>query len=123
MVSVSWDRNVCIYDDGNNDGLTLLRVIRFAHDRDITCVAFSYQLSVIATGAADGSLRLWDFQVRRRPRPTQLTARVTVDRLASRQPVQLRISVTTVLYLLPLCVTATGGVGRRRACVRAALMA
>jgi WD40 repeat protein len=39
-------------------------VVRRAHGKDITCVAFNYELSVIATGATDGTVRLWDFQVR-----------------------------------------------------------
>lgn len=33
-----------------------------AHEADITALDFSYGLSLIASGAADGKVKLWDYQ-------------------------------------------------------------
>jgi WD40 repeat protein len=52
-----------VWDDGSNDGLRELRAIENAHNADIKCMDFSYELSIIVTGCASGSVRVWDFQV------------------------------------------------------------
>ena len=39
------------------------RVVEQAHAADISCLQFSYELSIIATAAVDATVRLWDYQV------------------------------------------------------------
>jgi WD40 repeat protein len=63
FITASWDRSIRVWDDGSNDGLRELRTIENAHSADITCLDFSYELSVVVTGCADGCVRVWDFQV------------------------------------------------------------
>ena len=38
----------------------MLRSVSKIHDRDVTCVAVSRELALVATGSADFSVRLWD---------------------------------------------------------------
>ena len=59
VVTSSWDRCVHVY----NDKLELLRRVVHAHDTDIVSLAVSRSLCLIATGGAEGLVKLWDFQV------------------------------------------------------------
>ncbi len=63
-MTVSWDRCIHVYGDRSQHEVTLLRKVTAAHSADIVAVAVSRSLSVIATGADDGSIALWDFQVK-----------------------------------------------------------
>ncbi|CAM9325025.1 unnamed protein product, partial [Phaeothamnion confervicola] len=63
IVTASWDRCLRAYDEVAEDSnASLLREVNGAHDADITALALSRPLGLVATGAADGTLRLWDFQ-------------------------------------------------------------
>ncbi|GBG28004.1 WD repeat-containing protein wdr-5.1 [Hondaea fermentalgiana] len=61
-------RSVFIFDEDATeekaDGvlLPLFRVAFDMHEYEITASAFSYELSLIATGSADKSIRIWEFQ-------------------------------------------------------------
>lgn len=67
VVSASWDRTIVVHDDMDNQQGILLRDISHAHTADIACMALSDHLSLIATGAVDGSVHVWDFEVRVSP--------------------------------------------------------
>ena len=67
LISASWDRSIRIHDEihageGSELVCPMLREIVHAHANDITAVAFSFELSLIATGSSDYSIRFWDFQ-------------------------------------------------------------
>ena len=63
VVTVSWDRTLRVHDEKpNTEECPTLRTVVNAHDADINCVAFARELGLLATGAADGTLRMWDFQ-------------------------------------------------------------
>ena len=63
IVSVSWDRQLVVHDEKpNSEECATLRTVVNAHDADINCLDFSRELSLLGTGAADGTLRMWDFQ-------------------------------------------------------------
>lgn len=66
LITTGWDRKVCIYDETPREYMALLRVINRSHDRDISCVAHSHRLSLVATGSADFTVKLWDFQLAKR---------------------------------------------------------
>lgn len=63
IVSSSWDRTLRVHDEVAGEAAPTLRAVVNAHSADIQKVALSYQLSLLATGGSDGSLRFWDFQV------------------------------------------------------------
>ena len=63
LITTGWDRRVCIYDETPREAVSLLRMVNGAHERDIGCLGFSHRLSLIATGSADFTVRLWDFQL------------------------------------------------------------
>lgn len=63
IVSASWDRTLRVHDEVAGEAAPTLRAVVNAHSADIQKVALSYQLSLLATGGSDGSLRFWDFQV------------------------------------------------------------
>ena len=58
-ITASWDRSLRVYDK-NNEG-RLLRCVNHAHNADITKMAFSHALSLVATASIDGVLRVWDY--------------------------------------------------------------
>ena len=87
MVTVSWDREVHVYDEvcsyghfeqcsstftcalslplmqREPDTMPLMRRIFRAHFDDILCMSSSRLLSMIVTGSDDGTVRVWDLQV------------------------------------------------------------
>ena len=62
VVTTSWDRSLIVMDEDDGDDLGPMRQVRRAHPTDITALGFSHALSLIATGDADGNVKLWDFQ-------------------------------------------------------------
>lgn len=85
LISVGWDRQIMVrfdrdcfesevlclsvrvfvpqvHDEEPQEGLPLLRTVVAAHDADVTCCDFSYNLGVVVTGSRDTTLKLWDFQ-------------------------------------------------------------
>ncbi|KAG5181828.1 hypothetical protein JKP88DRAFT_245988 [Tribonema minus] len=58
MAVAGWDRRIRVIDEvASERDDPLLRLIDGAHDADMTCLALSHPLGLIATGAADGSLK------------------------------------------------------------------
>ncbi|CAM9403818.1 unnamed protein product [Sphacelaria rigidula] len=63
VVSGGWDRSLRVYDEIPREGdPPLLRKVDGAHSSDINCVVVSRHFSLIASGSAGGSCRLWDLQ-------------------------------------------------------------
>mmetsp|Transcript_3586 Transcript_3586/g.12606 ORF Transcript_3586/g.12606 Transcript_3586/m.12606 type:complete len:910 (-) Transcript_3586:797-3526(-) len=60
LLSSSWDRHVCIHDDMDNDEGVLLRTMK-GHSKDITCLANSFSLKLVATSGADGHILVWHY--------------------------------------------------------------
>ena len=64
---ISWDRCVHVYHDtppldGENSYNTkrsMIRTIEEAHTSDITCMSYSRDLSLIATGDTNGWVKIW----------------------------------------------------------------
>jgi WD40 repeat protein len=61
IITASWDRELRVYNDMEHMHLDPMRRVAFAHRADITTMAVSNQLSLVATGAQDGSLKIWDY--------------------------------------------------------------
>ncbi|OQR86817.1 hypothetical protein THRCLA_10513, partial [Thraustotheca clavata] len=62
VISVSWDMSVCIHDESDPEHGILLRKMVGGHSGDITSLAFSYHLSLIATGSLDCTIQIWDYE-------------------------------------------------------------
>ncbi|TMW63890.1 hypothetical protein Poli38472_014800 [Pythium oligandrum] len=62
VISVSWDSTIAIHDESESERGVLLRRLTGGHTTDISALSFSYHLSLIASGASDHSLQLWDFE-------------------------------------------------------------
>eukprot|EP00752_Nemacystus_decipiens_P012939 g11452.t1 len=64
IVTGGWDRSLRVYDEVPREGdPPLLRKVEGAHSSDINVVAVSQRLSLIASGSAGGTCKLWDFQL------------------------------------------------------------
>ena len=64
IVTGGWDRSLRVYDEVPREGdPPLLRQVEGAHSSDINVVAVSQRLSLIASGSAGGTCKLWDFQL------------------------------------------------------------
>jgi WD40 repeat protein len=62
LISTSWDRSIAIHDEAEAEEGVLLRRITNSHKSDITALAHSYNLSLIATGSADSCVKIWDYE-------------------------------------------------------------
>ncbi|TMW66701.1 hypothetical protein Poli38472_014013 [Pythium oligandrum] len=60
VLTASWDRSLRLYDD-NASANTLLRCVTDAHDADIKALTYCYAMSLVATGSADGVIKIWDY--------------------------------------------------------------
>ena len=62
VVSVSWDGAIVVHDEDPPDHGVVVRTMDVAHTHrgDISCAAVSYNLTLLATGAADKTVRIWD---------------------------------------------------------------
>jgi elongator complex protein 2 len=59
VVVGSWDKTVRVYDEAASEkDNPLLRTVQCAHAADITSIALSHTLGLIATGAADGTVKV-----------------------------------------------------------------
>lgn len=61
MVTASWDHSIAVWDENDPEDVVLLRRIVKAHHADINAVAVSHDLSLIASGASDSTVHVWDF--------------------------------------------------------------
>jgi WD40 repeat protein len=62
VISASWDKTICIHDEMEADRGVLLRKMSGGHGSDITALAYSENLSLIASSDSDGFLNIWDFE-------------------------------------------------------------
>ncbi|GBG30360.1 WD repeat-containing protein 5-like [Hondaea fermentalgiana] len=63
IISVARDRSIMVHDEWPEDECApFLRGISCAHHADITCVAYSEPFSLIASGSADATVTLWNFE-------------------------------------------------------------
>ena len=69
IVVTSSDHSMYIFDDENTEEdtemgetLVVLRKVRNAHPKDISSLCYDYSLGLCATGSADFTVRIWDFQ-------------------------------------------------------------
>ena len=58
VLTASWDRSIRVYNDTDPDANEPTREVINAHAADISTLAFSHSLSLIISGAQDGSLKL-----------------------------------------------------------------
>eukprot|EP00948_MAST-09A_sp_MAST-9A-sp1_P004208 g4208.t1 len=62
VITASWDRSIRVFDDTKANTLECLRVVHKAHSCDIVSLAFSHNVSLIASADMFGVIKLWDFQ-------------------------------------------------------------
>lgn len=62
VISGSWDCCINIHDESDSERGVLLRRMVGGHSADITALRFSYNLSLVASGASDYSLQIWDYE-------------------------------------------------------------
>ncbi len=66
VITGSWDLSVRIHRDTQDKNLDerkgVLRSIRRAHNKDIMCGDFSYNLNLIATGSRDQKVKIWNYE-------------------------------------------------------------
>jgi len=62
VISASWDTTICIHDESNPEHGILLRRMTGGHTGDISCLSFSYNLSLLASGSLDCTLQIWDYE-------------------------------------------------------------
>lgn len=66
VVTASWDRSIRVYDlvagreTGHEEDIPCVRIVQNAHSADITCMDVSRSLGLVASGATDGTCRVWD---------------------------------------------------------------
>lgn len=63
ILTSSWDGTICVFDDVEAEDWTILRVMSGGHARDITALAFSIHLSLIASGSSNGDKAEFFFPV------------------------------------------------------------
>jgi WD40 repeat protein len=104
IITVSWDRSLHVYDDHDKHG-ALLRCALGVSASDISCAAFSHDLSLIAIGSGDGMISFWDFQFIRQDLPktkrvhkSEITAMAFIDTL----PLMLSADSNGLLVLWPV---------------------
>ena len=60
VLAAAWGGRMCIYRDaGADDPVRVLRRMD-GHTQDITCLAFSVTLGLVATACSAGGVRVWD---------------------------------------------------------------
>lgn len=63
VLSTSWDRSVLLQDEMDPDGAVVVRAMDGAkHQGDVVTSAFSPTLDLVATGAVDGTVRMWSLE-------------------------------------------------------------
>lgn len=64
LIASSWDSTIMVYDLMDLEEANLLRMMKGGHaGSDITCIAYSPYLSMIASGSSNGIVSVWDFQL------------------------------------------------------------
>ena len=62
IITGSWDRSWKVLDENAGAKLPVLRTVHMAHEFDISAVAHSHVLNLVATGDSNGVVKIWDFQ-------------------------------------------------------------
>jgi WD40 repeat protein len=62
LVTAGADKDVRLHDESPQHTLSLIRRIRGAHAVEITALAADRHLGLLASGAADGTVRVWDWE-------------------------------------------------------------
>jgi WD40 repeat protein/Ca2+-binding EF-hand superfamily protein len=62
IITGSWDRSFKILDEDAGNNLPTLRTVNMAHEFDISALAHSHTLNLVATGDSNGVVKIWDFQ-------------------------------------------------------------
>ena len=104
IITSSWDRSICIWEDGKSSAQTigLVRKLENTDKNDITCLSFSYHLSILACGTAGGDIIVLDYQT--------LTRKTVFD--FSLQSDTEKCEITSVGILAPYpIVVSTDSVG------------
>ena len=64
LIGCSWDSTIRIYDQSDAEDSPMLRLMTGGHQgADITCLTYSAHFSLFATGASNGIVSLWDFEM------------------------------------------------------------
>ena len=58
LVTAAWDRKILFHDEEPADICPTMRGLTRTHSRDISAAAFSYPLSLVATGSSDFSIKV-----------------------------------------------------------------
>ncbi|OQR91657.1 hypothetical protein ACHHYP_04492 [Achlya hypogyna] len=80
VISASWDTTICIHDESDPEHGILLRRMAGGHSGDITSLAYSSTLSLIASGSLDCMVQIWDFEFGRCV-PQSMTGHIIFCRL------------------------------------------
>lgn len=62
VISASWDGCIDIHDESDSERGVLLRRLSGGHAADISALAFSVHLSLLASASSDSSLQVWDYE-------------------------------------------------------------
>lgn len=63
FLTASWDGSLKVFDDVEDEDGMLLRVMSGGHSNDVSTIAFSLHLSLIASGSSDGKVCIWNFEL------------------------------------------------------------
>lgn len=64
LLVASWDSSIRVYDQIDPEQAPRLRLMTGGHqESDITCMAYSSHLSLLASGSTNGIVAIWDFEL------------------------------------------------------------
>lgn len=107
VISVSWDRSIVVHDESEKSPKVWRNATNVHHD-DITCVAFSRHLGLIATGSTDCVISIREYE-RLRLITTLLGHKTDITALAFVEPFHLLVSADFGGYVALWCVPALSG--------------
>lgn len=90
VISVSWDKSIVVHDESEKTP-KIWRVATNVHHGDISCVAFSRHLGLIATGSTDCVISVREYE-RLRPVSSLLGHKTATTALAFVDPLPLLVS-------------------------------
>ena len=59
---IAANRDSYLVFDDMGDSPKLLRTVTGAHSSDISCIRYSFHLSLVATGSSNGTIAVWDYE-------------------------------------------------------------
>lgn len=66
IITAAWDRTIKVHRDDKDDQKEpadhVMRGLRRAHLKDISCGDYSHNLGLIATGGRDNKVRIWEYE-------------------------------------------------------------